>query len=109
MPPILPLWKNWRSRRPRRISRTNAPPAKLIRECTSFAGSSSRVGQAPRPTKPYLGGSLATRATVHLLRMLNTAAIEIAHLSYRYGDREAIRDLSLSVEVGEIFALLGPN
>ena len=41
--------------------------------------------------------------------MSNTAAIEIAHLSYRYGDREAIRDLSLSVDVGEIFALLGPN
>ncbi len=36
-------------------------------------------------------------------------AIEIANLSYRYGEREAIGDLSLAVEEREIFALLGPN
>jgi ABC-2 type transport system ATP-binding protein len=41
--------------------------------------------------------------------MSNAAAIEIAHLSHRYGDREAISDLSFNVAEREIFALLGPN
>src|SRR3954467_518463 len=36
-------------------------------------------------------------------------AVEIAHLVYRYGEREAIRDLSLSIAEREIFAVLGPN
>jgi ABC-2 type transport system ATP-binding protein len=36
-------------------------------------------------------------------------AVEIAHLAHRYGDHQAIRDLSFSVAPGEIFALLGPN
>ncbi len=36
-------------------------------------------------------------------------AIDIAHLAHRYGEHVAIRDLSLSVATGEIFALLGPN
>lgn len=37
------------------------------------------------------------------------SAIDIAHLSYRYGEFEAIRELSFRVLAGEIFALLGPN
>jgi ABC-2 type transport system ATP-binding protein len=41
--------------------------------------------------------------------MSNSPAIDISHLAYRYGDHEAIRDLSVSVAAGEIFALLGPN
>ena len=41
--------------------------------------------------------------------MSNPPAIEISHLAHRYGEHEAIRDLSLSVAAGEIFALLGPN
>jgi ABC-2 type transport system ATP-binding protein len=36
-------------------------------------------------------------------------AIEIAQLAHRYGEREAIRDLALKVDAGEIFAVLGPN
>jgi ABC-2 type transport system ATP-binding protein len=36
-------------------------------------------------------------------------AVDIAHLAHRYGEHEAIRDLSLKVEEREIFALLGPN
>src|SRR3954447_20885994 len=36
-------------------------------------------------------------------------AVEIAHLVYRYGEREAIHDLSLSIAEREIFAILGPN
>lgn len=41
--------------------------------------------------------------------MSSSPAVEIAHLSHRYGEREAIRDLSLSVSPGEILAMLGPN
>jgi ABC-2 type transport system ATP-binding protein len=37
------------------------------------------------------------------------AVIEISDLRHRYGEREALRGVSLSVERGEIFALLGPN
>lgn len=36
-------------------------------------------------------------------------AIAIRGLSHRYGQREALVDVSLDVERGEIFALLGPN
>lgn len=35
--------------------------------------------------------------------------IEIRSLSHRYGSREALRDVSLDVARGTIFALLGPN
>jgi ABC-2 type transport system ATP-binding protein len=41
--------------------------------------------------------------------MSTSPAIEISHVSHRYGDREAIHDLSFSVNEREIFALLGPN
>ncbi len=38
-----------------------------------------------------------------------TAAIEISEIRHRYGDREALRGVSLTIEKGEVFALLGPN
>ncbi|MGH7897542.1 MAG: ABC transporter ATP-binding protein [Candidatus Binatia bacterium] len=38
-----------------------------------------------------------------------SAAIEIAGLRHRYGEREALRGVSLNVERGEVFAMLGPN
>src|SRR5262245_42309795 len=41
--------------------------------------------------------------------MSNPPAIDISHLAHRYGEQVAIRDLSLTVATGEIFALLGPN
>jgi ABC-2 type transport system ATP-binding protein len=41
--------------------------------------------------------------------MSTSPAVHIANLSHRYGDYEAIRDLSLTVATGEIFAILGPN
>lgn len=36
-------------------------------------------------------------------------AIETQHLSKSFGDKSAVRDLSLSVERGEVFGFLGPN
>ena len=36
-------------------------------------------------------------------------AIEVSHAVKRYGDFEAVKDVSFSVEEGEIFGLLGPN
>jgi ABC-2 type transport system ATP-binding protein len=37
------------------------------------------------------------------------AAVLIQNLQKRYGSVEAVKDISLSVEPGEIFGLLGPN
>lgn len=36
-------------------------------------------------------------------------AIECEHLTHRYGDLVAVKDLSLTIERGEMFGLLGPN
>ncbi len=36
-------------------------------------------------------------------------AIDVSHVSHRYGKRQAIDDLSFQIEPGEIFAFLGPN
>jgi len=36
-------------------------------------------------------------------------AIEVVHIVKRYGDFEAVKDVSFSVADGEIFGLLGPN
>src|SRR5262245_39492238 len=41
--------------------------------------------------------------------MSTSLAVEIAHLAHRYGEREAIHDLSVSIAEREIFAVLGPN
>jgi ABC-2 type transport system ATP-binding protein len=35
--------------------------------------------------------------------------VEVSHLVKRYGDFAAVRDISFSVEEGEIFGILGPN
>lgn len=37
------------------------------------------------------------------------SAIETSHLSKSFGDKIAVRDLSLNVERGEVFGFLGPN
>ncbi len=36
-------------------------------------------------------------------------AVEVSHLSKRFGDTQAVADVSFAVEPGEIFGLLGPN
>ncbi len=36
-------------------------------------------------------------------------AIAVEHIVKRYGDFEAVKDVSFSVAEGEIFGLLGPN
>src|SRR5258706_3730385 len=38
-----------------------------------------------------------------------TPAVEIANLSFSYGDRQALSDVGFSIARGEIFGLLGPN
>jgi ABC-2 type transport system ATP-binding protein len=40
---------------------------------------------------------------------MTAPAIEVAHIVKRYGDFEAVKDVSFSVAEGEIFGLLGPN
>jgi ABC-2 type transport system ATP-binding protein len=37
------------------------------------------------------------------------AVIEVEHLYKRYGDTVAVRDVSFSIDEGEIFGILGPN
>ena len=41
--------------------------------------------------------------------MLSAATIEVENLTKRYGDVEALRGVSFSVNEGEVFGLLGPN
>ncbi len=41
--------------------------------------------------------------------MNDSPAIHVSHLSYRYGQRQALVDLSLDIARGEIFVFLGPN
>ncbi|MBQ1377783.1 MAG: ABC transporter ATP-binding protein, partial [Lachnospiraceae bacterium] len=35
--------------------------------------------------------------------------IEVSHLTKRYGDHEAVKDISFTVEKGRIYGFLGPN
>jgi ABC-2 type transport system ATP-binding protein len=41
--------------------------------------------------------------------MNDSSAIRVSHLNYRYGSRQALADLSLRIDRGEIFVFLGPN
>lgn len=41
--------------------------------------------------------------------MTSSAAIRVSRLVHHYGSRQALADVSLQVEQGEIFAFLGPN
>ncbi|TAK69826.1 MAG: ABC transporter ATP-binding protein [Dehalococcoidia bacterium] len=53
---------------------------------------------APTPVAPSAGAELPAATAVHLHQV-----------SYRYGDRLALDELSLDVPAGSIFGLLGPN
>ena len=35
--------------------------------------------------------------------------MNVEHLSFAYGEREVLRDVSFSVEYGEFLSVLGPN
>jgi ABC-2 type transport system ATP-binding protein len=41
--------------------------------------------------------------------MTTNEVISLKNLTHRFGEHEALKDLSLSVKEGEVFALLGPN
>ncbi|KRN01472.1 ABC-type multidrug transport system, ATPase component [Levilactobacillus senmaizukei DSM 21775 = NBRC 103853] len=41
--------------------------------------------------------------------MTNVNAIEVSHLTKKFGDKTVVDDISFSVEPGEVFGLLGPN
>lgn len=64
----------------------------------------TRPGTGRRPTPP--GTASATAAPP-----AGTAgpAIEVSHLSKRFGERTAVDDVSFSVARGEVFGFLGPN
>ncbi len=47
-----------------------------------------------------------TRARVNVPA---AAAVEVSHLTHRYGERQALADVTFTVNRGEIFGLLGPN
>ncbi|MCC6850527.1 MAG: ABC transporter ATP-binding protein [Deltaproteobacteria bacterium] len=53
------------------------------------------------PCSPLAGGEGSSPTT--------TAAIAIAGLTHRYGERPALRGIDLDVRRGEIFGVLGPN
>jgi ABC-2 type transport system ATP-binding protein len=57
---------------------------------------------------PRLCGS-AVQSSSLLLQMPISPAIRIDNVEHTYGDRLALRDLSLAIEPQEIFAFLGPN
>jgi ABC-2 type transport system ATP-binding protein len=40
---------------------------------------------------------------------MNATAIEIDSVSHHYGSRQALNDLGLQIDTGQIFAILGPN
>jgi ABC-2 type transport system ATP-binding protein len=40
---------------------------------------------------------------------LDMQSVEVSHLAKRFGDTQAVADVSFAVEPGEIFGLLGPN
>ena len=41
--------------------------------------------------------------------MASSPAISVSHLTHHYGERQAVDDLSLEIEPGELFVFLGPN
>jgi ABC-2 type transport system ATP-binding protein len=56
------------------------------------------------------GADLSPQARVEEMRTAGaTPAVEIAGLSFNYGERRALSEVSFAIARGEIFGLLGPN
>lgn len=57
-----------------------------------------------------MSGSGRQECPPHLKEKMNADfIIDIQHLSYSYGQRRALDDVSLSIKSGEVFGFLGPN
>jgi ABC-2 type transport system ATP-binding protein len=82
-----------------RRSYVAAPPAlrsqPLSAVCYTF------FGREPRDGEPIF--------TAQQPRIMANAVLQVENLVKRYGDVEAVRGVSFSVEEGEVFGLLGPN
>jgi ABC-2 type transport system ATP-binding protein len=68
-------------------------------ETTRFESSLMAVTSAVTP------GAETTKHT----RVETTPAVDVANLSFSYGERRALGDVNFSIARGEIFGLLGPN
>lgn len=53
--------------------------------------------------------SPAARADSQDAKQVAAAAVEVSRLSFHYGERAALDDVSFTIASGEIFGLLGPN
>src|SRR5438046_7721796 len=81
-------------------------------------GGARRAGPArvlPPRAEPVAGGELpggdggAAQRAGTVAGALSGPALEVAELRYRYGERIALDGVSLRVERGELFRLLGPS
>src|SRR6185503_16563570 len=70
-------------------------------------------GARPRPHRRRRPAAARRRACLRRLRSRQMSAhspiVETEHLSRRFGDLVAVKDVTMSVERGEIFGVLGPN
>src|SRR5213076_2248896 len=81
-------------------------------------GGARRAGPArvlPPCAEPVAGGELpggdggAAQRADAVAGAVSGRALEVAELRYRYGERIALDGVSLRVERGELFRLLGPS
>ncbi|MEM9193843.1 MAG: ABC transporter ATP-binding protein [Myxococcota bacterium] len=65
----------------------------------------------PKKCNDLLRSAHTTRRELHVLRRRSTGAavIQVEGLTKTYGERTAVRDVSFSVDRGEIVGFLGPN
>ncbi len=61
------------------------------------------------PAKPNINGASAERHRGRSLQAISVAGVSHAYGSRRVDSRKALTDLSLEVQSGEIFVVLGPN
>src|SRR3954454_974106 len=76
------------------------------RSCGSNSSSARRPGlPTTSPTKSSFTGKYRSRVAL----ATDTAVLEADGLVKRFGDRVALRDVSLSAQRGELLAIIGPN